>query len=174
MQLLQLLGVRRTELAQAIWDEINFDKALWVIPAERMKSDEGFAVPLSPRAVEILRSLPRFEGSSYVFTICGNRPLDDFGRVKEQINKQISGPIAHWTFHDLRRTFRTGLSTLGIAPHIAELCIAHTQPGLMRTYDLYKFLDEKRHALDTWAAYLLSIVEPQPNKVVPIRVAAAS
>jgi integrase len=77
--------------------------------------------------------------------------------------------IEPWTFHDARRTFRTGLSTLGVAPHIAELCLAHRQPGLARTYDLHRFDVEKRHALNAWAARLLSIVEPAPDKVVTLR-----
>jgi hypothetical protein len=61
------------------------------------------------------------------------------------------------------------LSTLGIAPHIAELCLAHRQPGLARTYDLHRFDEEKRHALNAWAARLLAIVEPPPDKVVALR-----
>jgi len=71
--------------------------------------------------------------------------------------------------HDARRTFRTGLSTLNIPPHIAELCLAHRQPGLARTYDLHRFDQEKRHALNAWAARLLAIVEPRPDKVTPLR-----
>ena len=73
--------------------------------------------------------------------------------------------IEPWTLHDCRRTFRTGLSTLNVAPHIAELCLAHRQPGLARVYDLHRFDAEKRHALNAWAAHLLAIVEPLPDKV---------
>jgi integrase len=130
-------------------------------------------VPLPLRAVEILRALPRFV-SGHVFTARGTRPLNDFGAVKTRIDRCIAKlngdqPIEPWTFHDCRRVFRTGLSTLGIPPHVAELCLAHRQPGLARTYDLHRFDAEKRHALNAWAAYLLSIVEPQPSKVRPLR-----
>jgi integrase len=173
VMLLLLLGVRRSELGQATWGEIDLDRALWTIPPARMKSDEGHTVPLPPRAAEILRALPRF-GSGYVFTARGTRPLNDFGTVKSRIDRRIAElnggqSIEPWTFHDARRSFRTGLSTLNIAPHIAELCLAHRQPGLARTYDLHRFDAEKRHALNAWAAYLLSIVEPQPGKVTPLR-----
>jgi integrase len=58
VRLLLLLGVRPNELARAIWDEIDLEKALWVIPPERMKSDEGLSVPLPPAALEILCALP--------------------------------------------------------------------------------------------------------------------
>ena len=89
MQLLLLLGVRRTELGQAIWSEIDLDKALWTIPPARMKSDEGHTVPLPARAVEILRPLLRF-ASGYVFTARGNRPLNDFGAVKQRLDRRIT------------------------------------------------------------------------------------
>jgi integrase len=173
VQLLLLLGVRRSELGQAAWSELDLERALWTIPPGRMKSDEGYTVPLPPRAVEILRALPHFV-SGHVFTARGTRPLNDFGTIKSRIDRRIAELnggrlIEPWTLHDCRRVFRTGLSTLGIAPHIAELCLAHRQPGLARTYDLHRFDDEKRHALNAWAAYLLGIVEPQPGKVTPLR-----
>jgi integrase len=173
VQLLLLLGVRRTELGKAVWSELDLDKAIWVIPSARMKSDEGHAVPLPPRAVEILRSLPRF-ASDHVFTARGTKPLNDFGEVKRRLDLRIAGlnggqPIEPWTLHDTRRVFRTGLSTLGTAPHVAELCLAHRQPGLARTYDLHRFDAEKRHALNAWSARLLSIVEPSPPNVTILR-----
>jgi integrase len=167
IQLLLLLGVRRTELGQAVWDELDLDRALWTIPPMRMKSNEGHTVPLPKRAVEILRSLPRFP-SGYIFSARGTRPLNDYGAVKQRLNRRIA-KVDPWTLHDARRTFRTGLSTLGVAPHIAELCLAHRQPGLARVYDLHRFDDEKRHALNAWAARLLAITEPMPDKVVSLR-----
>jgi integrase len=174
--LLLLLGVRRSELGRAQWCEFDLEQALWTIPAQRMKSEEGFAVPLPPAAVAILRALPHF-ANNYVFTARGARPLNDFGSVKKLLDRQIatlnSGtPIEPWTFHDTRRVFRTGLSTLNIAPHVAELCLAHRQSGLARTYDLHRFEPEKRHALNAWATYLLNLVEPLPDKVVALRPSA--
>jgi len=171
--LLLLLGVRRSELGQAMWSEVDLERALWTIGPQRMKSDEGHTVPLPPRAVAILRPLPRFV-SGYVFTARGSRPLNDFGAVKLRLDQRVTAlnggqPLEAWTFHDCRRAFRTGLSTLGVAPHIAELCLAHRQPGLARTYDLHRFDEEKRHALNAWAARLLAIVEPSPDKVVALR-----
>jgi integrase len=136
-----------------------------------MKSDEAHVVPLPPVAVAILRTLPRFV-SGYVFAARGTLPLNDYGAVKSKLDQRIAalngGPLAPWTLHDLRRTFRTALSTLRIAPHIAELCLAHAQPGLARTYDLHRFEPEKRHAIEAWAAHLMRIVEPPPAVVVPL------
>lgn len=173
VQLLALLGTRRSELSQATWSEIDLDRALWVIGPARMKADEGHTVPLPPRAVEILRPLPHFT-SGYVFAARGTRPLNDFAAIKQRLDRRITElnggqAVEGWSFHDCRRTFRTGLSTLGIAAGVAELCIAHRQPGLARTYDLHRFDAEKRHAFNAWAAHLLRIVEPPPDRVVPLR-----
>jgi integrase len=152
---------------------MNLHQALWIIPPERMKSDEGLSVPLPPMAVEILSALPRFD-SPFVFTARGSRPFNDFGEIKARLDDRIahfndSKPLDHWTLHDCRRTFRTSLSTLGIAPHVAELCIGHRQPKLFRTYDLHRFDAEKRYAFEAHAARLMQIVRPSQDKIVPLR-----
>jgi len=167
-RLLLLTGVRRTELGRATWTEFDLDAAMWTIPPGRMKSDEPHVVPLSPMAVEILRSLPR--GRGYVI---GGTQIH-YGRAKHRLDARIASlhggkPILPWVWHDCRRSVRTGLSRLGTAPHIAELCIGHRQPGLHRTYDLHKFDAEKRHAFNAWAAHVLRIVEPPEGVVVPLR-----
>jgi integrase len=173
VRLLLLLGVRRNELARATWDEIQLGSALWLIPPARAKSDESLSVPLPPAAVELLSALPRFT-APYVFTVRGSRPLNDFGTLKRRLDQRIATrnggkPLAHWTLHDARRTFRTALSTLGIAPHIAELCIGHRQPQLFRTYDRHRFDAEKRHAVEAHAAHLMRIIEPPPPNVVDLK-----
>src|SRR5262249_19016918 len=145
IRLLLLLGARRSELGRAPWSEFDLDAALWTIPPGRMKSDESHAVLLPPAAVEILRRLP--QGKGYVL----NGAQIHYVRAKDRLDARMTRlnggkAIPHWTLHDLRRTFRTGLSRLSIAPHIAELCIGHRQQGLHRIYDLHKFDAEKRHA----------------------------
>ena len=175
VRLLLLLGVRRTELGRATWLEFDeLDAARWVIPPGRMKSDEPFVVPLPPAAIDILRTLlerrPLPRGRNYV--IGGASPIH-YSRAKARLDaciKALNGgkAIPRWTLHDLRRTFRTGLSRLQIAPHIAELCIAHSQPGLHRIYDQHKFDVEKRHAFAAWAAHVLRIVAPPADVVVSL------
>jgi integrase len=168
-RLLLLLGVRRSELGRATWAEFDLEEtALWTIPRGRMKSDEPHLVPLPSAAVEILRALPR--GQGYMI----NGGAVHYVRAKRRLDAALTAlnggkAIPHWVWHDLRRTFRTGLSTIGIAPHIAELCIAHRQQGLAKVYDQHKFDAEKRHAFEAWAQRVMSIVAPPPDKVVPLR-----
>jgi hypothetical protein len=75
-----------------------------------------------------------------------------------------------WTNHDIRRTVRSNLSRLKVSEEAREAVMAHVRPGIKGTYDLHDYLDEKREALDLWAARLRSIVEPPPTDVVvPLR-----
>ncbi len=159
VRMLLLLGQRRQEVAHMSWRELDLDRGLWTIGAERMKEELDHIVPLPAIAVELLRSLPRFAGCDYVFTVKGERPLTDPARTKARIDAAVTKlndgtPIAPWGFHDLRRTFRTGLSTLKVDRRIAELAIAHRQPGIERTYDLHRFELEKRRAFERWAAHV--------------------
>ena len=80
----------------------------------------------------------------------------------------LLGGGTDFVLHDIRRTMRSHLSALPIEQHVRELVISHAQPGLHRIYDQYAYLDEKRHALELWAARLRGIVIPGA-KVVPLR-----
>jgi len=166
VRLLLLLGVRRCELGNADWSEFDLAGATWTVPAGRMKSDEAHVIPLPPAAVEILCALPRsgsrvFEGLHYSW----------FKSVFDARVRALNGgkALPRWTWHDCRRTFRTGLSTIGIRPDIAELCIAHRQKGLMRVYDQHRFDREKREAFAAWERHLLGIVNPPADNVRPLR-----
>jgi integrase len=132
-----------------------------------MRADESHVIPLSPPAVEILRALPR-NGARIFGSVL------HYQRSKNALDARIKAlnggkALPRWTWHDCRRTFRTGLSKLKISPLIAELCIAHTQKGLTKVYDQHRFDDEKRHAFNTWAAHVLRVVEPPTDVVVPLR-----
>lgn len=173
VQLLLMLGQRRNELAHATWDELDLDAALLTISGARMKAGEPHSTPLPKSAVDIFRALPRFPGNIVFSISAGARPINDPDRIKQRLDQRITAlndgkPIAPWAFHDLRRTMRTGLSSLGIAPHIAELCIGHKQRGILATYGLHRFDSEKRDAMERWAARVRSIVEPPPKNVVQL------
>jgi hypothetical protein len=77
--------------------------------------------------------------------------------------------LPDFVIHDLRRTVRTALSAIpNISDLVRELVIGHTRPGLHKVYDQYAYLDEKRFALDAWAARLRTIIEPTPGNVVSV------
>jgi hypothetical protein len=75
-----------------------------------------------------------------------------------------------WTLHDLRRSTRTGLGKLGVAPHVAEAVMNHLPPRLIRTYDRNTYVAEKWVALDLWANHLqVAIAQATGANVTPLR-----
>jgi integrase len=170
-RLLLLTAVRRSEAAHMTWGEIDLDNALWIVPASRTKSGAPHEVPLSGMAVDLLKSLPRFAGGDFVFSTTGGRSgIRNFDLYKTTIDVRAAG-LANWRFHDLRRTARTNLASLGVAPFIAELVLGHAQKGVHRVYDTYRYQAEKRDALERWAFRLRDIVMPPPANVRQLRMA---
>ena len=82
-----------------------------VVPGERYKNQEPHEVPITPKVCELLDQLPRFEGCEWLFSTTGKRPVCDFTRRKHQLDK-LSG-VSGYVLHDLRRSCRTNLGTLG-------------------------------------------------------------
>ena len=162
VQLLIITGQRRDEIAAARWREIDLDRALLTIGAERMKAKAGHTVPLTPTSTDLLRNLPRFTGGDYIFSgQAGRRPFSGFSKSKARLDRTV-GEIAPYTLHDLRRTVRTRLAELGVSPFIGELILAHTQKGVHATYDRHTYDDQKRDALERWEKRLLAIVAAEP------------
>jgi hypothetical protein len=77
--------------------------------------------------------------------------------------------LAPWVDHDLRRVVRSGLSALRVPHNVCEAILAHRPPGIVGTYDVHEYQDEKAEALEKWAQRLKAIVEPVPDNVVALR-----
>jgi integrase len=168
VQMLALTGQRRSEVAEARWCEFDLSKRLWTIPPERMKGNAAHVVPLVDQLCTLLAGLPRFKQGDYVFsTTFGDKPVTGFVGFKRRLDRLMSGEP--FTMHDIRRTMRTHLSALPITDMVRELVIAHHQPRLHKVYDQHAYLEEKRHALELWAARLRDIVSPPPANVVSMR-----
>ena len=116
------------------------------------------------------RIFPRFDGGDYLFTSTqGRKPISGFNRAKRALDAKMLaelGELPPFVLHDIRRSVRTGLSALPVPDLIRELVIGHTKPGLHKIYDQHAYIDEKRHALELWAARLQRIVEPPPDVVI--------
>jgi integrase len=169
VQLLILTGARRGEIGTARWSEIDLPGRVWTIPAERSKNGIAHSVPLSPRTLAILESLPRIHGGQdFVFTTNGETPVAGFGRAKAQLDAALPD-VPHWTFHDLRRTCASGMARLGIAPHVVEAVLNHrngTIRGVAAVYNRYNFADEKRRALELWGAHIERLASGAVDNVI--------
>jgi integrase len=174
-QLLMLTGTRRSEVAEAKWSEFDLVKKIWTIPAERMKAVAAHLVPLSDDAIAVLNSLPRFKSGDCLFsTTYGKIPVNSFHKAKATLDAamlaELNGAkLPPFVVHDIRRTVRTQLSAIpNVSDLVRELVIGPTKRGLHKVYDQYAYLDEKRFALDAWAARLRSIIEPQRANVIEL------
>jgi integrase len=150
-QLILLTGCRRTELGDLQWSEIDEDAKTITLPAGRTKNKQQHVVPLCDAALAILKAIPRRD-RLHVFGM-GKGGYSGWSKAKTALQDaaKLKTP---WTLHDLRRTVRTGLGMLGVAPHIAEATLNHLPAKLIRTYDRNNYAAEKKAALDLWASHL--------------------
>jgi integrase len=172
VRLLLLTGCRRDEIGGLKWFEVNTDTGLLTIQGNRTKNGRTLELMLPPRAIEILQSTPRRQGRDYIFGSWGGA-FSGWSAAKLRLDARIvmatGKPVAPWRLHDLRRTMRTGLGKLGVAPHVAELAINHVRGGVQAIYDRHLYQPEIKAALALWAERVRSIVEGGDRKVVPLR-----
>jgi integrase len=163
-RVLLLTAQRRTEVASMQWQEVNLDRAEWIIPASRTKNGREHLVPLSSLAILTLRSLPQRKPSEYVFGKYADAPLSGFSKAKRELDAAMlaklreddsEAKLSNWVVHDLRRTAASGMASIGIQPHVVEAVLNHTPVKLQRTYQVYLYAKEKREALDLWASHLI-------------------
>jgi integrase len=171
-RLLLLTGLRRREASNASWLEFDLAAGRWIVPATRMKARPGKAkdhlVPIAPKIRSLLEALPRHVGGEFLFSYSGGRePIKAFSKLKAALDKAMRAELAKegrefksFVIHDLRRSVRTRLSSLGVAMHICERVLAHAQPELQSRYDKHGFEKEKLDALVTWHAALETIIRP--------------
>ncbi|VVT04695.1 site-specific integrase [Rhizobium sp. EC-SD404] len=165
VQMLLLLGQRRNEVAHAPWSEfaLGGNDQQWLIPAARTKNGQEHSLPLPARAVGLLDGMPRISG--YVFSTNGEMPVSGFSRAKQIIDRKVAAilkgdgadNLEPWTLHDLRRTAASGMARLGVAVHVVEAVLNHRSGsvrGVAAIYNRYDYAEEKRAALEAWAAHI--------------------
>ncbi|PLX37582.1 MAG: integrase [Hyphomicrobiales bacterium] len=174
VQLMILTGQRRGEVSGMRWSELDLEQGLWSLPSTRVKNSTAHIVPLAPSAVEIIRSVPRFQNTDFVFTTTGTTPISGFGRLKERLDAAFAD-AEDWRFHDLRRTMATNMAMLRVAPHIIEAVLNHKTgivSGVAAIYNRHAYLDEKREALELWANRVEEITGQRSALVPKLREAS--
>jgi integrase len=167
VQLLILTGQRRSEIGKLKWSYIEKDRV--TLPPEIVKNNKTHTFPLGPRAAQILEKTPNV--GDYVFMARTNdRPFNGWQPCTLTLRK--AAVIAHWTLHDLRRTFATNLAALGVAPHVVEKLLNHSETirGVALIYNRYSFAKECREAIELWENHLTALLA-QP--AIPCHVRAA-
>lgn len=164
----EVAGMRRAELFKLD----SATEAEWIIPAERSKNGRPHLIPLASSAISQIQAALELAlaDEEYVFpspsadeAITGHALAVAMRRFADRLNADTSATKSwkaeHPTPHDLRRTFATRLSALGIPKEDRDACMNHTRSDVgSRHYDQYERSKEKRAALNLWADALATII----------------
>jgi len=159
LKLLLLTMLRKSEMSEGLWTEVNFTDRVWTIPAIRMKRRNPHNVYLAEQALDILVALRTCAGGSdFVFPsrYDGDLPISKatFNRITLAIVEeahQDGVPLAPFTPHDFRRTASTALHEAGFQSDWIEKCLAHEQRGVRAVYNKAEYADQRRHMMQAWA-----------------------
>jgi integrase len=175
----EIAGMRRTELA-------NLEKpgaAEWMMPAERSKNGRAHVIPLGSLAVDTILAATELitDDEEFVFpSPSAEGPITGHAlavAMKRFALKLVgdAAAVKSWkaeppTPHDLRRTFATRLSALGIPKEDRDACMNHIRSDVgSKHYDLYERRTEKLRALILWNDALIVLLSNPGAEVVPIR-----
>jgi len=160
MKFFLLSMVRKSELQDAVWDEVDFENAVWSIPKGRMKRSRPHNVYLSTQMLDILIALKTCAGSSRYLLPSrydADAPMSraTFNRVTYSVVDQAKKdglPLAPFTVHDLRRTGSTLLNEMGFNSDWIEKCLAHEDGRSSRgVYNKAEYEQQRRHMMQEWS-----------------------
>ena len=152
LEFLILTATRTGETLGAQWDEIDLQNAVWTIPPSRMKTGEEFSVPLSDRALDILRTLEAKRGHNpHVFVGRPMRGLSNMALAMLLRRLDIDA-----TVHGCRTSFRTWCSEVAhVEFELAELCLSHRIGSqVSRAYNRTTMTERRRPIMVQWAGYV--------------------
>lgn len=157
-RLLILTGVRTGELRGAFWSEFDLEKAVWEIPAERMKMKRPHLVPLSTQALEIVQQLKVISGQYPLVFPGRNDPRKTMSEASiNQVFKRI-GYTGKVTGHGFRHTMSTILHEEGFNTAWIETQLAHVDKNAIRgTYNHALYLEGRREMMQWYADYIGNI-----------------
>jgi len=160
LRMILLTLVRKSELIEATWDEVDFDAAVWTIPKSRMKARRPHNVYLCQQALDIMVTLHTCPaGSRFVLPSrydpdrCMSRAtLNRVTQLVVERAKAANLTLEPFTVHDLRRTGSTLLNEAGFNGEWIEKCLAHQEGRSSRSvYNKAEYADQRRHMLQEWA-----------------------
>jgi integrase len=160
-----LTAARSGEVLGAQWDEFDLDRAVWTVPATRMKAGREHRVPLSRRAVKIVKALHETADGDFAFPgQKSGKPLSVM--ALEMVLRRMK--IDDATVHGFRSAFRDWASECtNFSNEVCEAALAHVienkAEAAYRRGDLF---DKRRKLMEAWAVYCAA---PKAGKVVAFR-----
>ncbi|MGY3694738.1 integrase [Bradyrhizobium sp. USDA 3240] len=165
LELCILTAARSGEILGMRWPEIDLDKKVWTVPADRMKAGREHRVPLSPPAVAVLRQLEKLRAGDFVFAgQARNKPLSNM--AMEMVLRRMK--IENATVHGFRSSFRDWAGNVSNFPReITETALAHViGDKAEQAYRRSDALEKRRKLMEAWAVYCGTI---KAGKVVAFR-----
>ena len=164
LEFLILTATRSGEVRFATWDEVCLVSNVWTIPAERMKAGKAHRIPLSEEAIELLRCLQRFEGSSYLFPSPKGGVLSDMS-ISSVCRRMKVNAVPH----GFRSTFKDwARSSTSYADEVSELALAHVSSDATRAaYARDELLPKRQRLMADWGRFCALV--GNESEVVPIR-----
>ena len=172
LQFLALTAVRSGEVTDAEWSEVDLDAGLWQIPAGRTKTGKAHLIPLSEAALDIVRHVPRMDGSPLVFTAPRGGAFSNMAIsavMRRMQSKAAEAGGEGWLDevsrrpavpHGLRSTFRTWAAEAGVDHAIAEMALGHqVGSAVERAYNRSGMVEARRGVMSAWAEYLTAASE---------------
>lgn len=146
-----LTATRSGEARLATWAEMDLKAAVWEIPGARMKAGRTHRVPLSPDAVKLLKALPKFKDSPYVFAAPRGGPLSD-AALSALLDRMKVAAVPH----GFRSTFRDWVSERTAFPRdVAEMALAHTIGDKVEAaYRRGELMAKRTRLMAQWATFL--------------------
>jgi integrase len=159
LKLMPLVFVRPANIRFMEWSEIDFKKAVWNIPAEKMKMKDPHIVPLSTQAIEILREVQKYNGSyRYVFAsqVTTVRPLSEntlnIGLKRLGFGDRI---VSHGFRHTASTLLNTNKKASGFDSDVIERQLAHKERNKIKAvYDHAEYLEERKELMQWWSNYI--------------------
>lgn len=150
LELAILTATRSGEVRGATWDEFDLKAKLWTIPGDRMKAEKEHRVPLSKACIELLRKLPKMEGTNHVFTASKGKPLSDMTLTAVLRRMDVDA-----TVHGFRSTFRQWAGEQTNFPReVCEHALAHQLPDKVEAaYQRGDLFTKREKLMAAWADY---------------------
>jgi integrase len=152
LELAILTACRSGEVLGARWDEFDLEKAVWIIPAARMKAGLAHRIPLSARAVEILKALLKLDGNPHLFP--GHKPGAPLSSMAMEMTLRRMGRN-DITVHGMRSSFRDWAAEKTSFPHeTCEHALAHRiSDKAEAAYRRGDELERRRELMEAWARW---------------------
>jgi len=152
IQMLLFTAVRPGELRGALWAEIDFNGAIWSIPAERMKMRRPHAVPLSNQAIVTLREMEKLTGQRELVFASPYKPRQPMSENTLNVAIARMGFKDRQTSHGFRHLISTALNEQGYNRDWIERQLAHGDDDEVRaTYNKAEYLEQRRKMMQQWA-----------------------